>query len=296
MKVAIVGGTGRLGLPVAEAMKQAGLNVTIVTRDAKKTRDRLGDDFLYVEANLDDVASLERALFGMDAVHINVSGYTESQCDQNIRIGTENIVTAAQNLKLRLISTISGTTVCEGNSHFYDIKAKYQAEKAIIHGGIPYLIFCPSWFMESLPQFVSGGRASIFGAGEQPIHWVAASDYAQMVVKAYQDKGIRNKRFIVHGPKAMNMRAAMNVYVHHLSPVLRVSHAPYWLASALSWLTGKPEIKHAAKFCRYYEDGGDLGDPAETNRLLGAPTTELRQWCANTLKPEGQVIKLRSVG
>jgi len=296
MKAAIVGGTGRLGAPVAKALQQAGIAVTIVTRNATKAAKQLGDQFSYVEASLDDVASLERALFGMDAVHINLAGSSEKECDRNIRQGAEHIALAAKNLKLKLISLISGTTVCEQNTHFYDIKAKYEAEQALISSGLPYLIFCPSWFMESLPQFVNGGRASLFGPGEQTTHWVAAADYAQMVARAYLDSRIRNKRLLVHGPQAISMRGALEQYVQFLDPDLAVTTAPYWLGTVLSMLTGKAEIRHAARMCRYFEAVGDLGDAAETTRLLGAPTTELSQWCAAQFKQDGQVVNLRSTG
>lgn len=296
MKVAIVGGTGRLGTPVAKALQLAGMDITIVTRNADKASQQMGDHYRYAEASLDDVASLERALFGMDAVHINLGGNTEQECDQNVRLGTENIVKAAQTMGLSLISMISGTTVCEGNTFFYDINAKYQAEQAIVHGGIPYLVFCPSWFMESLPQFVNRGRASIFGTGETPIRWLAASDYAQMVATAYKNTSIRNKRFILHGPKAITLRSALSVYAHHLDPVPSVGTAPYWLASVLSWLTGQKAIKHAANMCRYYEQVGDLGDPSEAVKLLGAPTTELSTWCAQSQTKPAQVVRLTSVG
>lgn len=219
-----------------------------------------------------------------------------AECDRNIRQGAENIARAAKNLKLKLISFISGTTVCEENTHFYDIKAKYEAEQAIRSSGVPYLIFCPSWFMESLPQFVNGGRASIFGPGEQTTHWLAAADYAAMVARAYLDEQIRDKRLIVHGPQALSMKAALQLYVKYLDPDLTVTNAPYWLGTVLSLVTANPAIRHAARMCRYFEAVGDLGDPSEANRLLGAPTIDLPQWCSTRFNQDEQLASLRSAG
>ena len=283
MNVAIIGGTGRLGLPVAHSLKQQGMHITIVTRDVEASKLNLGTGFKYAQADVSNMASLVQALKGMDAVHINLSGVNAEECKSTIHHGTEHIVKAAQINQLSLISMISGTTVCEDNRFFYDIDAKYAAEQTLINSGIPYLIFRPSWFMETLPQFVEGKRASIFGPGKQLIHWLAVDDYTEIVSCAYADISIRNKRLTIHGPDAVSLTQAVSMYADHLEPKPNVSNTPYWFAPIISWLTKKPAIQYASDLCRYYEKVGDVGDPSETNSLFGPPSSNLKQWC-NTHK------------
>lgn len=279
MHVAIVGGTGLLGQPIAKALLNTGYKVTIVTRNAAKAVETMGKGFEYAEAAIDDMTSLQQAFHSVDAVHVNLSGYTPAQCEQIIHQGTANIVGAAQCAGVQLISMITGATVCEANSGFYEIKAKLAAENIIKGSGIPYVIFCPSWFMESLPNFINNGRANIFGSGSVPIHWLAADDYAKQFLHAYATPEVRNKRLTLHGPSAISLQSALTTYVECLEPTLTVNHSPYWLGTLLTWLTGDKSIRHAAKLCRYYESVGDIGDPSETNELVGAPKIELSDWC-----------------
>jgi len=46
--IAVVGGTGMLGRPVARCLKEAGFQVRIITRDAAKTRTLFDDSFEMV--------------------------------------------------------------------------------------------------------------------------------------------------------------------------------------------------------------------------------------------------------
>jgi len=279
MNIAIIGGTGKLGLPVASQLQTDGMNVSIITHNLDAAREKLGKKFKLIEADVTDAKSIEEALQGFDAVHINLSGFNRQQCLHTIFNGTVNILKACKKAGVSLVSFISGCTVNQANTHFYDIEAKYKAEQAIIESGIPYLIFCPSWFMETLPQFIQEKRVSIFGAATQPIHWLAAQDYAQMLSQAYRNKTIRNQRFILHGQDPLTIGEALSSYLAAKQLHLEVSHAPYWLATVLSWLTKDKSIKYAADLCRYYEQVGDQGSTAHTEAMLGLPKTRFSDWC-----------------
>lgn len=287
MKVAIIGGTGNLGQPVAYALRQSGMDVTIITRDIESARNKMGKQLSYRQASLQDIGSLTAALKGMDAVHINLSGFTKAQCEQNIKHGTQNIIEAAKKTGIELISFISGATVDKRNqSDFFDIHSKYQAEQSIKNSGIPYLIFCPSWFMESLPNYINSGRASIFGPGEKPMYWLSAHDYARYVVRCYKNQGQRNKRVVLHGPHALNLTSAMEIYLQHMHPDLDLGHAPYFLGTLLSWVTGDKKIQYAAKLSQYYENLDSI-DP-DTNDIF-ITDTGIKEWCLGLQQGEVQL-------
>lgn len=286
MKVAIIGGTGKLGLPVAAQLQADGIAVTIITHNLAAARSKLGNRFRYIEGDVTDPTSIEQAVNGFDAVHINLSGFNRKECMETIYQGTINIVNACQQAGVSLISFISGCTVNESNTHFYDIEAKYKAEQAIINSDLPYLIFCPSWFMETLPQFVQEKRVSIFGPATQPIHWLAAQDYACMVSQAYKNPSIRDHRFVLHGPEALTLGEALSTYLATQQRQLDIGHAPYWLGSVLTWLTKDKTIKYAAELCRYYDRIGDQGDTKDTLTMLGTAKTHLADWCLKeSIKP-----------
>lgn len=88
-----------------------------------------------------------------------------------------------------------------------------------------------------------------------------------------------NKRFIIHGPEGILFHNAGKRYCDVLHPgITKVSTMPYWLATIISIIKGKKEIKLASDFMAAFEKIGERGDPSEANNILGAPTIKLEDW------------------
>jgi hypothetical protein len=119
------------------------------------------------------------------------------------------------------------------------------------------------------------------GKQPTPVHWFAAGDLGRMVSVAFQKEAAANKRFIVHGPEAMTMKEALERYCREFYPEAgQVSVMPIWLAKIIGTLTRNEMLKFATQLMGYFDKIGELGDPAEANAILGAPTTTLDQWMA----------------
>jgi len=255
-KILVIGAAGRLGAPVAKRLKADGFEVQEMNHDAEKAHQ------------------LESALEGCYGVHLNLRGEIEQQV-------AELVAQIAPGKGVQRISYISGATVREENRWFPMIDHKFLAEKAIRESGVAYTIFKPMWFMESLPQFVQDGRATIFGKQPHPYHWVAAEDYARMVSTAFQSDEAANKEFYIHGPETISMNDALAQYIATAHPEIeKVGNMPFWMAKLLAAMTKSDELKSAAAMMAYFEKVGEEGDPAEANRILGAPQTTLKGWLA----------------
>lgn len=270
--IMVIGATGLLGEPVAKYLKQNCYTARLMVRDVEKAANLFGNGFEIVQGDIDDLDSLEKALDGCFGVHINLSGEIE-------RLGVENVSSIASRLKLQRISYISGTSVAEENTWFPLIKLKFLAEKTIRDSGVPYTIFCPTWFMENLPKFVRGSRAFMFGKQPNPYHLIAADDFARMVVVSYGLDDAINKRFIIHGPESILFHEAVKRYCDVFHPeVKKVSTMPYWLATIIAAIRGSEEMKFASDFLAAFEKIGERGDPSEANSVLGAPEIRLEDW------------------
>ncbi len=194
--ILVIGGTGMLGQPVSLCLKEAGFQVRIMTRDLQKARKTFDNSSEIFAGDPMDTSCLEEALNGCCyGVHISLPTEVEQQV-------AETVSRTASRHGVERITYISGATVAEENRWFPMINRKFLAEQAIREAGIPYTIFCPTWFMESLPRFVVQGRASVLDKQPHPYHWVAAEDYARMVSMAYGHDAAANKRFLVLGPEA----------------------------------------------------------------------------------------------
>ncbi|MFC1857218.1 SDR family oxidoreductase [Thermodesulfobacteriota bacterium] len=277
-RILVVGATGLLGEPVARQLKKNGFVVRLMVRDVRKAAKHFGDGFELLKGDVTDRASIEQATNGCFGVHINLSGEIE-------QIGVERIAAAAARMKLQRITYISGTSVAEENTWVPVIKRKFFAEQAIRESSVPYTIFCPTWFMEVLPKYVRGSRAFVFGKQPNPYHLIAAKDYARMVAAAYQTDKAVNKRLILHGPEGILFHEAVKRYCRMIHPeVKKVSTMPYWFASIISAIKGKPELKLASDFMAAFEKIGEWGNPSEANDLLGSPRIRLDDWLNGTIE------------
>jgi uncharacterized protein YbjT (DUF2867 family) len=131
-----------------------------------------------------------------------------------------------------------------------------------------------------LALFVQGKQAVVIGKQPNPVHWLAADDYARMVSAAYQKPEAANQIFTVYGPDAKPMMDALKVYCATVRPEVKASSMPVWLVRLMAKLTRNIQLTDIADFMAYYETIYENDDPAVTNRILGAPTITLQQWCA----------------
>jgi uncharacterized protein YbjT (DUF2867 family) len=286
-KILVLGGTGMLGAPVARRLQADGFQVRLLARDPERTRAMFGDasegaaGFELVPGDVTDLGSLEGALEGCAGVHISVGGPVD-------RLSAANVAALAPQSGLERITYVSGATVCEQNRWFPMVAQKLEAEKAVRECGTPYTIFCPTWPMEQLPRFARGGQPAIIGKHPTPLHWYAADDMARMVSTAYQKEAAADKRLYVHGPQALTMKQALERYCQAFYPDGKpVSVMPIWLAKVMGTLTRNDMLKFASRLMAYFDQAGELGDPAQANRILGAPTTTLDDWIAGRKATDG---------
>jgi uncharacterized protein YbjT (DUF2867 family) len=186
-----------LGEPVARRLRADGYRVRVLTRSPDKARARFGEAFEVVAGDALDLASLDQALEGCHGVHINLPGFPPLEVN-----GAANVARCAARAGVSRLTYISGASVCEKNAWFPLTRAKLEAEVAIRAAGLPCTIFRPTWVMETLRRFADGRWAVVFGKAPLPYHWVAASDYARMVSRAYDTPAAANKAFPVFGPEA----------------------------------------------------------------------------------------------
>ncbi|HSN23904.1 MAG TPA: NmrA family NAD(P)-binding protein [Methylomicrobium sp.] len=270
--ILVIGGTGMLGGPVSYALKEAGFQVRVMTRDLQKARKAFENSFELFTGDPLDINCLEEALNGSYGVHISLPGEAEQRV-------AEMVAVVASKHGVERVSYISGATVAEETRWFPMVNGKFLAEKAIRESGIPYTIFCPTWVMDILPMFVNQGRAAVFGKQPYPYHWVAAEDIARMVSTAYGLKETANKRFIVHGPEAIRMQEALRRYCAVFHPEIKdVSSMPFWLVKLLATVTGNQGLKSAGEMMAYFEKIGEGHNLPEVDGGLGIPTMTLDTW------------------
>jgi uncharacterized protein YbjT (DUF2867 family) len=288
--ILVIGGTGMLGEPVARRLQADGYRVRLLARVPEKARARFGQGFEVVAGEVENLASLDQALDGCYGAHINLPGTPSLEVS-----GTTNVAQCAARAGVSRLTYLSGASVCEKNAWLPEARAKLDAEAKIRAAGVPYTIFRPTWFMETLRRFVRGRIAGVIGRTPLRFHWVAAADYARMVSRAFDTPAATNKHFPIFGPEAYTIREALTRYCAIVHPNLRVRAIPFWLAWTMAILGRHAELRTALPFLRYCEKVGEEDNPAEANALIGAPTTTLDEWSRGKLTAPAVVPASRNV-
>ncbi len=285
-KVLVVGGTGLLGLPVARQLKDDGYHVTLLTSNLDRSQARLGDEFPLMSGDVTNPESLAEPVAGQDIVYLSLSAKADPIKYQKIEIeGAANVARTAADAGVKRISMISGASSNGNEEGIIFLDAKVKAERALIQSGIPYTIMRPSWFMESLPHFVRTRRAGYLGKQPIPRGWIAATDYARQVSRAFSTNEAANRCFYNLGPQKITIPDAINQFCTRHHPGIKVTSLPFGLAKIVALLPGQQALRTGTPFFEYFETRPEDVSTDEADRILGPNLTTLDEWLDCYQKP-----------
>ncbi|MVM34041.1 NAD(P)H-binding protein [Spirosoma sp. HMF4905] len=283
MHIAVIGATGMLGQPVAQELIKAGFAVRIIARDVPKTLS-LFPDTEVVSGDLRSVAGLKDSLRGIDVVYLNLSiKQNEKRTDFHAEAGgLINLIEAAKFAGVRRISYLSSIIMrYQGMNGFnwWVFDVKQEAVRLIKASGVPYSIFYPSCFMDSINGTQRVGRFILLVGRSAVKPWyVAANDYGKQMVRAFliaQDG--QNQEYVIQGPEAVTQHEVAERFVASYRhgklqilttpPFLMQLGRPFSAQADYGWhiteaLNNYPETFEAA------QTWVDLGKPKTTIELF----------------------------
>jgi uncharacterized protein YbjT (DUF2867 family) len=271
-QILVLGGTGMLGQPVTRCLVEGGHRVRVLARSPEKARQLFGNTLEVVEGSALDKEKVRHAMAGCDAVHVNLPQNSELTAMQHVTgLGKAN--------GLERITYVSATTARQENRWYEMIDVKMRTEAILQVSGIANTIFCPTWAMETLRNFIRGDRAvMILSKNPPPLHFIAGADFGRMVGASYADNRALGKRLFVHGPEAVTLPNAFERYVHACHPPKNIMRMKLWQARLIAKLTRRAELADATSLIAYFDRVGELGVPDEANALFGAPSITLDTW------------------
>lgn len=276
--IAVIGATGMLGRPVTEELLRAGFAVRIIARDLNKAR-ALFPQADVVGGDLRDAPSLRAALTGVEAVYLNLSVLqTEKPADFHTETdGLATLLAVAQEVGLRRVAYLSSLVMrYQGTNGFrwWVFEVKHEAVRLIKASDLPYSIFYPSCFMESLLYTQRQGQRVLL-AGDSPVqpYYVAGHDYGRQVARALQRaEATENQEYVVQGPEPMTQTAAARQFVQHYTRErLRVSMAPHWVMRLAGLFS--QQLHYGAHITEALNKYPEVFMAAQTWHDLGRPET-----------------------
>jgi uncharacterized protein YbjT (DUF2867 family) len=277
--ILVIGATGMLGRPVAERLRQRGVRVRVLSRDPARARAMLGDAFEVVAGDVEQHDSLDEALAGCRGVHVNLRGTSLDRIEQVEVGGTGAVALAAARAGVDRLTYLSGAGIEAADASLLPPRIKGAAEAAIRASGVPYTILRASHFMESLDLFVRGRHVDLLTPQPHKIHYLAASDYADQVARAYETPAAANQALTLYGPEAFTMREALDIYVARVRPDLTVRELPLFVARIMARFVRDPGLKLAVELFDSFRRLPESGDSSQADALLGEARTTLDQWC-----------------
>ncbi|RUS00781.1 SDR family oxidoreductase [Pectobacterium polaris] len=293
-KIAVIGATGRLGAPVTAELAKS-FQVRAIVRSPDKAKAMLSPHIEIAQGNLQDVNSLRAALDGIDAIYLNLATETANLGlpFYEEREGVKNLMTAIQGLNIRYIAKIGALgaypPALEGLKHnMVPNIIRMEGHKIIADSGIAHTFFAPTHFMELLPNMIDKHALQWIGNTKIKIYWISVVDYAQQVVKAFENPESIPEHCAVQGPEAISVRQAMKRFVENYDPTLKIRIAPLWVMKIIGFFN--PKMKFVAHLFEYFGNHEDPFYAEQTWQKLGKPKTTLEMF-AKKLRQKNQTVK-----
>lgn len=193
--VLLIGATGGTGYRAIQGfLDQEVSNLRVMTRKVDKSRDAIAQldqlGIKLVEADLDDLASLEAAFANVSHIYCHATAGDYTQADPVEVERAERVAQAAQRCSIRhLVYNSSGGA--DRNSGIRHIEQKYQVEQIFQQAGLPTTMLRSCLFMEEFWKKYT--RPSILKGNfwfsvqpHRPLHLVSVKDVGRVAAYVMQ--------------------------------------------------------------------------------------------------------------
>jgi len=181
----VVGATGFLGAKItANLLREPGVAVRAMSRKLPPAGVLPGAE--WVQADLMDPASLDRALEGVDVVVSSANGYMKESIEIDFA-GNRNLIDAAARAGVKRFVFLS-IVACEHAADVPHFRAKKVAEDLIKASCVPYVFVRAPAFLDQSDDYIAkavrGGR--FYAVGDRSTRWsyVLTDDLAANLASA----------------------------------------------------------------------------------------------------------------
>jgi uncharacterized protein YbjT (DUF2867 family) len=188
--ILVTGATGRQGGAVLRKLRERGFPVRALTRDPNdaKARSLVGQGTEVVRGDLDDPASLTRAMDGVDGV-FSVQNWHEG-VEAEVRQG-KNLTDAARRTRVShlVYSSVAGADQNTGIAHF---ESKRQLEQHLRTSGVRFTILRPVFFMENwlgMQGAIEKGTLELPLRPERRLQMLAVDDLGGFAAMVFEKPG-----------------------------------------------------------------------------------------------------------
>jgi uncharacterized protein YbjT (DUF2867 family) len=226
--ILVIGATGTTGKELVRLLTKNGHKTRVSVRPTSNRSDLQALGVSLVEADLNDVGSLENAMDGIQKV------YFATPLVPNMIQLSSSIIRAAQSAGVKHLVKLSGG----GAEIELDAMARWHraVEKEMEQSGIAYTFLRSNSFMQNLSKFNSQTIRDhgVFYAshGDGKSAYIDVRDIARVAYRVLTEEGHQNKAYYLSGPEALSGAEIAKILSSATGKVIKYVDVPVEAARA----------------------------------------------------------------
>ncbi len=231
----VIGASGLVGGEVCAELAREGKPVRALVRsttDPAKVARLQGHGASLATGDLKDVSSVAAACEGVRTVISTASSTLSRQAGDSIETvdgqGQLNLIRAA---KAAGVENFIFVSFPPAPVDFALQRAKRAAEKELEASGMSYTVLQPTFFTEvwlspAVGFDAANAKATIYGSGENRIHWISFVDVARFAAAAVGNPAARNAMIGLGGPEGLSPLEVVLIFEEAGGRTFSVTHVP----------------------------------------------------------------------
>jgi NAD(P)H dehydrogenase (quinone) len=280
--IAITGANGQLGRLTIAALQRVSPSTPIVAtvRSPEKAADLKGVEVR--RADYDRPDTLASAFSGVDKLLLISSNDLGGRLKQHIA--------AIDAAKAAGVQLIAYTSILHADTSALDLTIEHRATEAYLTAsGVPYVLLRNGWYTENdtaaLANVLQHG-AFIGSSGAGKVSWAARADYAEAAAQVLIQPGQAGRIYELAGDDALTMAELAAETARLVGKPIAYVDLPQTDYRAALLAAGLPDALAAmlADSSAKAASGGLFDDSRTLSRLIGRPTTPVRETIAAALQ------------
>lgn len=280
--VAVAGATGALGSLICDVLLRRGALVRALVRDpASSAAARLAAAGVeLVRADAVQAESLRPALAGVGCVVSTLTSFPREDAIGAVdRDGNLALVDAAGEAGVARFVFISFKPV---PLDFPLQRAKRAVEERLAHARLDAVVLRPGkfmdvWFSRICGFDVGARRATLFGAADAPVTWIAAADVAEIAALATLGRGLRAGTVELGGPQALSQREVVAIFEEATGSAWQTETLPV-LELERMHTAGETDVVRSLGALMLESHLGEVTDPGSFRDVFPVRLTTVREW------------------
>ena len=194
--ILVTGANGTNGRELVHQLVAAGRPVRALLRKRDKARTLPDHGVEIAVGSFEDVASLDAAMKGVQAVFLISFEHPDQLALQ------ANVIEAARRAGVRMIARLSSSSADPGSTD--PLSANHgKGDQQLAGSGLGHVLIRPQWFNQNFLTYCPGGVIRLPAAGAR-LPFVDVRDIAAVTIKALTEPGHHGKAYVLAGPEALS--------------------------------------------------------------------------------------------